>query len=480
MNYEYTGITVYVNRKNIIRYIISNTCFINGLKRYIPCFLVCFLSISLCINSNTMASAASFPLRQGHAQSINTPKIRVDIFYYENFPYGQGDTSHETEGCVQIPESKTIRCKELLSLLRSESTINSWLSIQKEKGYLPLGQIKAFGNVGIKSYINKVIPIISPEIKPINKNIEPVKSNYTLVTGLSVRHALHVRQYTFRNLNTNTAFFVKATPEHPVYSVNRHTFIPISALSPKDHLLSSAGDKIQLICPQGIKNSCGTIVNKAKITRVYNIETNGRHTYFVQSEKLLVHNCGGWDKNTRFSHGVERDGIDSLEDHFSNELPKNKVRAVTYTEGEKIMWIEPNLWSMDALILQRKRMITGYMVLLKSSGRRLLGFMDSQGHIAPYSAITQLSLENGKLLRRTANGKMIKVQDTITSFNIKDELEAQYEAQLTAEKTLATGGKNVINKLIGVSVLGSIITGSIIMVGGLIAAIWATLHYHSS
>ena len=422
-------------QKDTPGYFIDNSYRMNKLKKYALHCLTFFLSAFLCINADAIISPASFPLMQRHAEPTGTAnRMKVDIFYYRDFPYRQLAANQKTEGCIQLPESEIIRCKELISLLRPESIVNGWLSIQKKKGYLPLKTLKEFSAVKTKAYIDKVTPIVFPGVNITNKSTDSMESPYALTTGLFIKHVLQVRRYAFKNVKTNTVFFVTATPEHPVYSVNRHAFVAISTLSPEDRLLSSAGDKIQLLCPQGIKNSCGTVVDKGQITRVYNLETSLRHTYFVQSERLLVHNCGRKNKIKRAvctKNDDESERVDVLKNKWGYPLQKNSVRRVlVYKKEQGNMLVYPNEISM-ADVLSRKAQTGGreevWVTLEGKAGFYCtVGVMDHQGYIGAYSELEQLSLKNGRLIRSVI-GKKIPVTDTLSSFDFKRELTIREE-----------------------------------------------------
>ena len=417
---------------NPITNLITNNGLINTSKKYSSRFLIFFLSASLCGNSNAIASSAPFSPVQRHAAPPGAARLKVDIFYYRDFPYRQNDVNQKTEGCINIPASGIVRCKELISLLRSEGTVSNWLGIQKEKGYLALTQEPGEA----RAHISKVTPLVFPEVNPINKNTDLAASPYAQVTGLFIRHVLNVRRYTFKNLATNTVFFVKATPEHPVYSVNRHAFIAISALLPEENLLSSAGDRIRLLCPQGIKNSCGTIADRGKITRVYNIETSQRHTYFVQGEKLLVHNCDGKDKNqSMFSdeHNGENEQIDQSADNRAHPFKKDKVRLVTapYSDRDlRYLQVTPSEHSLPE-VLKTKRNNAGEMEIKQGDSFtrfRVIGIMDYQDHVAPYSK--RLLLEDGILLKKRVFGSKVAVLDTMESFKQQYLIDARREARM--------------------------------------------------
>ena len=435
-----------INQQYVVEYFINNNDCMNKSKKYALHFLIFLFSAFLCVSANAIISPVSFPLMQRHAESTDAAnRVKVDIFYYRDFPYRQHNANQQTEDCIQLPESGIIRCKELVSLLRPEGIVRHWLSIQKKKGYLPLKTLKEFSAVKTKAYIDKVAPIVFPEVNVTDKSTDSVKSPYALTTGLFIKHVLQVRQYAFKNIKTTTVFFVTATPDHPVYSVNRHAFTAISTLSPEDSLLSSTGDKIQLLCPQSIKNDCGAVVNKGQITRVYNIKTGLKHTYFVQNEQLLVHNCGGEDKAKRavfVRSDDESQQVDAPKNKWGYRLQKNKVRRVVVRDKEQENILVHSDETSIADASSSKIKAEGYEDLLaKLEGQfglyHIVGFMDYQGHIGAYSELEQLSLNNGRLIKKSVTGETAPVTDTLDSFDFKRELTIHQEVLRRRWKDIA-------------------------------------------
>ena len=301
-----------------------------ALKKYMRYGLVYLFFLLLCFNIN--AASLSVPAAEGKQYNITDKNLlKVDIFYYRNFPYRKSYANQEIKNCIKMPSAGIVHCKEFISLIRSKNTVNNWLrrSVKGNCFNLPS---KEFGVKHTLGCISKITPI---DFLSADKKINSTDSFSVAATGLFIRHVLDVRKYTFKNVGTHMVFSVKATPEHPVYSVSRHTFVPVSQLLPEDVLLSENGNKIHLLCRhginQGIKNGCGIPVNKGGITSVYNLEAGYRHTYFVQNENLLVHNCNGIIGNKR--PGEKQKDMVNLIGHrgdqveFSSSMPLKKTRA---------------------------------------------------------------------------------------------------------------------------------------------------------
>ena len=403
---------------------ISSICFLIKIKKPVMRLFVYLLSSLLCTNVNAATSSISFFHGQLHNNRVVAENmLKIDIFYYRNFSYRQRYAHQEIKGCIKIPARGIVRCKESVSLIRPESQVNGWLHSQYEKGYLPL-TMKSFGVTNTVGHINKVTPV---GFLSVNKKMDNLKSPYVPATGLFIRHVPDVREYTFKNIKTNVIFSVKATPEHPVYAANRRDFIPVSQLSPEDHLLSDNGDKIQLLCHyginQGIKKGCGIPFNQGGITRVYNIETSWRHTYFVQRERLLVHNC--------------------------NDAPDNTIQGRTYNRdqirlfgrrGNNIEFSEPMpLDSFKSIKNEKFRNSPGLSFINREGEKvEIAGAVDSENYIGHYSELDDLYVRNGRLLK----GRFFSmpVEDKLDDFNFNDEFSSKNKSLNQYEK-----GVNEIN-----------------------------------
>ncbi|RYG85211.1 hypothetical protein EON77_05970, partial [bacterium] len=85
-------------------------------------------------------------------------------------------------------------------------------------------------------------------------------------------------------VRTKTGNLVKTTPEHPFF-VEGRGFVRAGSLKPGDVLVTKEpGKTVEVL---------GTEEQRVAPTPVYNMSVRNRHTYFVSSEGLLVHNTGG-------------------------------------------------------------------------------------------------------------------------------------------------------------------------------------------
>ena len=382
-----------------------------------------FFSVFLLLNAIT--AFATLPLVQYNHTPVNTTGLlKADIVYYRDFPYKKSYANRQFKNCITLRGVGTVHCKELVSLLRSAKIVKSWLHTQNKKGYLPF-VLKKYGITGVKAHIIEVKParirsakITSANPAHKNKNSSMLTSSYVPATGIFTRHVLDVRQYTFKNLKTKVVFFVKATPNHPVYAANKRAFIGISQLSSEDTLLSARGEKIKLVCPDNVKSGCGTVFNRGKITSVYNIETSQRHTYFVQSENMLIHNCGG--------KATTEDKPDSMDPISRNNVSFRKSVALvtknlkTGKPGEESERYE--LTSLRGLIKTRDQSWN----LSPMTRQPILGISDHAGYVADYNRVPSLSLnKNGRLRTGRWFQRKELVTDTMETVRYVNKLDAE-------------------------------------------------------
>ena len=389
---------------------------------------------------------------------------QVNIFYHKNFPYRQRYANHKIKDCIKMPARGIVRCKEFMFLIRPENKVNNWLRIQHEKGYLPLTLVES-GATNVQGYINQVTPA---GFSSVNKKIDKVHSPYVPATGIFIRHVPDVRQYTFKNMKTNIVFSVKATREHPIYSVNRQAFVPISQLSPEDQLLSENGQKIQLICQYGIKKDCSAYFNKGEITAVYNIEVGQRHTYFIQDEKILVHNtCESEDK-----------GIDKKEwpvDSFSLQPvnPKKSVALVVMDAEGNILLEVPDsqrytLESLRSYVRIRHPSSVNHdgMYIAPQSRKAIYGIADHKNNVIHFDYMNSVSLDSkGELKVEGLSSDRIKY--SFESFKERGYLERQYQRRLDVKAEENDGILIGVLSLWGVASFGGFVASVVLGIYGI-------------
>ena len=219
---------------------------------------------------------------------VQNNKEKIDLVYYDRFPYKKDYNGIKMPECTRAPARKgkktgdVLLCKEHITLLRPASVIKLWQRQQRLKGYIPFS-MKEFGIINVHAYITGV-----KEYTPVMKNTITPDSNH--VTGKFIRYAPEVNRYTVKDKQTNMTSTVNATPNHPFYVINKHAFVPISKVLPSDSLVTLSNHEAHLI-RSGINNfPFETNSKKNILTRVYNIEIEKKHVYFISRLNLLAHN----------------------------------------------------------------------------------------------------------------------------------------------------------------------------------------------
>ena len=232
-------------------------------------------------------------INTGHALNkkildVQKNQEKIDLIYYDRFPYKKYYNGIKIPECTRAPARKgqktgyVLLCKEHIALLRPASVIKLWKHQQRLKGYIPFS-MKEFGIINVHAHITGV-----KEYTPVIKNTITPDSNH--VTGKFIRYAPEVNRYTVKDKQTNMTSTVDATPNHPFYVKNKHAFVPISEVLSSDSLVTLSNHEAHLIHSNSNNLLLKTNNKKNKLTRVYNIEIEKKHVYFISNLNLLVHN----------------------------------------------------------------------------------------------------------------------------------------------------------------------------------------------
>ena len=178
---------------------------------------------------------------------------RIDLIFYRNFPYSDKWGGKTFPGCEVVSavsdavtgEKNKMRCREHITLLRPASFIMTLGKEQKRTGHISLN-FKGFNLINVQAHIVAIKPFMidSSRLNLLNRN-------KSFITSIFVLHSLHVRQYSFKNVNNGDVSKVNVTPEHLFYAVNRKAFVPVSDITFYDRLITEAGDEVRLLCPGG-------------------------------------------------------------------------------------------------------------------------------------------------------------------------------------------------------------------------------------
>ena len=316
-------------------------------------------------------------INTGHALNKKTLDFqknqeKIDLIYYDRFPYKKDYNGIKMPECTRAPARKgqktgdVLLCKEHIALLRPASVIKLWQRQQRLKGYIPFS-MKEFGIINVHAYITgvkKYIPVMKNNTKPDSIH----------VTGKFIRYTREVNHYTIKDKQTNIISVVDATPTHPFYVKNKHKFIPISKVLPSDSLVTFSNHQAHLMYQEDENNYSYSINNKKnKLTRVYNIEIEKKHIYFISKLNILVHNpCA------------------ALKEHYEDMKAKNII-STYFLDGNEYMQIEVTRENIDLLspigeaLNSRGRLQPGLVNILK-----YLGFKAPEG----FAALTLQDISN--------------------------------------------------------------------------------------
>ena len=219
------------------------------------------------------------------SENISTGRALISLVYYKDFLVKTTIKNNvHIPGCVlkagaDGSDSMHWHCQEKAYLLRPVSQ----LAALQQKSY-------RFQSDYVESNFNHAdTQVISVHIL---KKASVLSNNGNMpVTGIFITHSLNVKQYRFKNIKTGHLSSIKATDNHPFYSEDSGTFVPVSSISSNDHLINNKREKIQLLCSHGRTTHCGISAYQPLPTRVYNLETYRKHTFYAGHEQILVHNC---------------------------------------------------------------------------------------------------------------------------------------------------------------------------------------------
>ena len=256
---------------------------------------------------------------------------KIDLIYYDRFPYKKSYDGIKIPECSRVNVNKRkkssgfLLCREYITLLRPASVIKLWQQQQRTKGYLPFS-MKEFGIINVHAHITGV-----NEYTPVIKN--NITSDSIHVTGKFIRYTPEVNHYRIKDRKTNIISFINATPNHPFYVINEHKFIPISMILSSDSLVTLSNHQAYLVHQNNNNHSYGINDKKNTLSRVYNIEIEKKHVYFISKLNILVHNpC---INVTDFHRHLEEHGL--IQQHYTGD---------TLT-GTYIRVIKSNLWLLD-------------------------------------------------------------------------------------------------------------------------------------
>ena len=173
---------------------------------------------------------------------------------------------------------RTIICPAWVKILINKKQLLSWQQEQKKNDFINL-YLPKMGIMHEKAKIAKIKKIIQQELTSKNQH---------LVTSFYMRYA-HALRYKIKDINTGTIDEITATPAHKFYEATYNKFISISELGPDNTITNASNHYFKIICTNKRHHHCGMAALNS-LEKVYNMEVEKAHNYFVGNMKALVHN----------------------------------------------------------------------------------------------------------------------------------------------------------------------------------------------
>ena len=179
---------------------------------------------------------------------------------------------------IKITNNKrTIFCPAWIKILINKKQLLSWQQQQKKNGFINL-YLPKIGILHEKAKITK--------IKKITHKA-PTNKNQHLVTVVYMRYA-RVLKYKIKDIDTGKTGEITTTPEHKFYETTYKKFMAISKLGSDNTIANASSHHLKIICTNR-QNNCDT-TPLISLQKVYNIQVDKVHNYFVGNMKALVHN----------------------------------------------------------------------------------------------------------------------------------------------------------------------------------------------
>ena len=174
--------------------------------------------------------------------------------------------------------NRVLICPAWVKVIINKNQLLSWQQEQKKNGFINL-YLPKIGIMHEKAKITK--------IKKVTKHMSKDQKQH-LVTAVYMRYA-NALKYKIKDIETGKIEEITATPEHKFYETTSKKFMPISKLGPSNTITNASNHYLKIICTNNKQNNCGTEPLNS-LQKVYNMEVEKVHNYFVGNTKVLVHN----------------------------------------------------------------------------------------------------------------------------------------------------------------------------------------------
>ena len=175
-------------------------------------------------------------------------------------------------------KKRIIICPVWVKIIINKKQLLSWQEEQKKNGFINL-YLPKIGIMHEKVKIAKVKKVIQQASTDKNQH---------LATVVYMRYA-HVLIYKIKDVDTGKMSEITVTPEHKFHEATYNKFMAIRKLGPDSTITNAPNHHLKIICDNNKQNNCG-IAPLNSLQKVYNMEVDKAHNYFVGNIKALVHN----------------------------------------------------------------------------------------------------------------------------------------------------------------------------------------------
>ena len=294
------------------------------------------ITIIFTFSMRTMAKSTAYD-----SKTINLENWKkVTLVYFRDFPCQQDWNVQPPFECFFSLSAGSViqpvwRCRERIGLLRPVTLVNHWKQEQNSEGVFYFS-LPGSGIYHVAAHIESVSSAAENMAARLHK-VASSSVSTGIVTGVFLRHSMDVRTYTFQSLTTGRLSKINATPEHPFYVTNLHTWMPLYKITPSMLLTDNHNNSAMLRCRGDRQYHCGVSLYPRKIRTVYNLEVYKKHAYHVGRLFLLAHNYGLALKSTGSTK--EPNSLESmLVRKLAEPILEDSVRKIAgdLSEGERL------------------------------------------------------------------------------------------------------------------------------------------------
>ena len=278
----------------------------------------------LCIFIFVFNIYLSLAVQAQNLPSKSLPKNLTVTFNYcqqINGFFGYNEKLPKTCKIKSTINGRLLICPAWVKILINKKQLLNWQQQQNKNGFINL-YLPKIGVMHEKAKIAKIKKVIQKS---------PTSKNQHLVTAVYMRYA-RVLTYKIKDIDTGKIEEITTTPEHKFYETTYKKFIEISKLRSSNTITNALNHHLKINCTNNKQNNCGT-ASLNSLQKVYNIEVEKEHTYYIDNMKILVHNgCYDYYYRCRQCEETHQNRFVFSEECFKAVDKKHKVRKTYQCE----------------------------------------------------------------------------------------------------------------------------------------------------